>query len=97
MNRVAPSHVHGVSAQNNGQDYPYAYEVFGVHDDKVYRALRQQDSVTDASVSRSAVGPKSDREAAPELWPAIAENCKPDAALSKLVFGERALQPARYF
>ncbi|CAE7019477.1 Rad54b [Symbiodinium sp. CCMP2456] len=86
--------------------FPDAYDVAGVHDDKVYRALRQNDFRGRLLVRRLQVTPdlRQDRgrirETAPALWPSINENRVNDAAFvddAERYICQRALRPVRYY
>ncbi|CAE7395589.1 Rad54b [Symbiodinium natans] len=87
-------------------EYPCPYNVVGVHNDKMYRPLRQTDYREGLLVRRLQLSPdlrqgrSRIRDTAPALWPSINENRVRDAAFvdnPDLYLCARALRPARYY
>ena len=86
-------------------EYPYPYTVCGVHNDKMYRALRQTDYRGGLLVRRLQLSPdlrqgrSRIRDTAPALWPSINENRVRDAAFvdAQNCMCQRALRPVRYY
>ncbi|CAE7552819.1 dnaK [Symbiodinium sp. CCMP2592] len=86
-------------------EYPYPYNVCGVHNDKMYRALRQTDYRGGLLVRRLQLSPdlrqgrSRIRDTAPALWPSITENRVMDAAFvdAQNHMCQRALRPVRYY
>ncbi|CAE7252971.1 unnamed protein product, partial [Symbiodinium microadriaticum] len=85
--------------------YPYPYNVCGVHRDRMYRALRQTDYRGGLLVRRLQLSPdlrqgrSRIRDTAPALWPPLNENRVTDAAFvdEERRMCQRALRPVRYY